>query len=140
MSIFHRGKKKNTKATPPITAHELQDLPYAGDFDLPREEEKLRVVYEHERAGATFDIRKVFAAKGIGAKTIAKIGHFPAHRELADMVEEQYGGGTYNIHPAGSARVLKTYVIDGPPRYRPWEPSGKNLVVRNLKILLRLTF
>ncbi len=137
MSIFHRGKNKNTKATPPITAYELQDLPYADDFDLPREEEKLRAVYEHERRGGSFDIRKVFATKGTRAKTIAKIGHFPAYDEVADMVEEQYGGGTYNIHPSGTARILKTYSVDGPPRFKPGETQLEKSHVQELKASLQ---
>ena len=140
MSIIHRGKKRNTKVPPPITTEELEDLPYAGDFDLPREEEKLRAVYEHERRGGSFDIRKVFATKGTRAKTIAKIGHFPAYDEVADMVEEQYGGGTYNIHPAGSARVLKTYIVDGPSRYRPEGTQREKSHVQELKASLEANF
>ncbi|MCZ6488937.1 MAG: hypothetical protein O7A06_00205 [Acidobacteria bacterium] len=133
MSIFHRRKKNNSKTGPPITAQELQDLPYAGDFDLPREEEKLRAAYEHERAGGNFDIRKVFSAKGTGAKTIAKIGHFPAYHEVTDMVEEQYGGGSYNIHPAGSARILKTYTVEGPSRFKPGGTRPEKSHVQELK-------
>ena len=133
MSIFHRGKKRNTKVPLPITTEELEDLPYAGDFDLPREEEKLRAVYEHERRGGSFDIRKVFATKGTGAKTIAKIGHFPAYDEVAEIVEVQFGGGTYNIHPSGTARILKTYSVDGPSRYRPGGTRPEKSHVQELK-------
>ncbi len=60
--IFQKGKKNLTKTVPPDTIRELEDLPYAGSFELPREEEKLRAVYEHERAGGSFDIRKVFSS------------------------------------------------------------------------------
>ena len=73
MMIFQKRQKRITKTAPAITAEELEDLPYADNFDLPREEAKLRAVYEHERAGGDFDIRKVFAAKGMRAKTIATV-------------------------------------------------------------------
>ncbi|MCH8282192.1 MAG: hypothetical protein IIC96_16090 [Chloroflexi bacterium] len=133
MSIFHKGKKKITKVAAPITTEELEDLPYAGDFDLPREETKLRAVYEHERTGGNFDIRKVFAARGTRAKTIAKVAQFPSHYDLLAMVDETYGGGTYNIHPAGSARVLKTYVVDGPPKYKPGGTQREKTRAQELK-------
>ena len=114
--IFQKRKKNLTKGVPPITAKELADLSYADNFELPREEEKLRAVYEHERAGGSFDIRKVFSSGRFKGRTIATVANFPS--DLVDMVEEQYGGGTYNIHPAGGPRVFKTYVIDGPSKYR----------------------
>ena len=98
--IFHTGKKKKADTAPPITFKELEDLPYADNFDLPREEERLRAVYEHERSGGSFDIRKVFSSKGMKGKTIAKISSFPACYELLDMVEESHGGCTYNVHPS----------------------------------------
>ena len=116
--MFNRRKQKRSKAAPLITLEEFEHLPYADNFELPREEAKLRSVFEHERAGGSFDIRKVFASMGVNRKTINTVAHFPSYWELADIVENQYGGGTYNIHPAGSPRLFKTYVIDGPPKFK----------------------
>ena len=131
--MSHKVKKGKAKTSPPITIKELDDLPYADNFDLPREEEKLRAVYEHERAGGNFDIRKAFAFKGMRAKTIATVADFPGYFDLVDIVEEQYGGGTYNIHAAGSARVFKTYVLDGPPEFNVGRPQREKSPVQRLK-------
>ena len=131
--MSHKVKKGKAKTSPPITIKELDDLPYADNFDLPREEEKLRAVYEHERAGGNFDIRKAFAFKGMRAKTIATVADFPGYFDLVDIVEEQYGGGTYNIHAAGSARVFKTYVLDGPPEFNVGRPQREKSPVQQLQ-------
>ena len=131
--IFQKGKKKSTKSIPPITNKQLADLPYADNFELPREEEKLRAVYEHEQAGGDFDIRKAFSSKGMRSKTITTVANFPAYYDLVDLVEEQYGGGSYAIHPAGGASVLKTYILDGPPRFRPEKPQREKTAAQKLK-------
>ena len=40
--MFQKRTKRTSKAAPQITTEELEDLTYADNFDLPREEEKLR--------------------------------------------------------------------------------------------------
>lgn len=131
--IFQKRKKKIARTEPTITTEALEDLPYADNFDLPREEAKLRAVYEHDQMGGNFDIRKVFGSKGMRARTITTVAHFPAYNKVEDIVEEHWGGGTYNIHPAGSPRVFKTYYIDGPPRYGPEKPPREKSAVQKLK-------
>ena len=83
----------------------LRSLPYAIEFDWQngREYKKLVTVYYHEREAGNFVVRK-----GLGDRKIHRHGpiilemdHFPTYDELADEVQEEYGGGTYNIY-AGS--------------------------------------
>ena len=131
--MFNRRKQKRSKAAPPITFEDLEALPYAVNFDLPREEAKLKSVYEHDRSGGNFDIRKVFASKGVTSKTIATVDHFPDYFDLVNMVEQQFGGGTYNVHPAGRPRVFKTYIIDGPPVYKVDRPQREKSPLQKLK-------
>ncbi len=52
--MFNRRKQKRSKAAPPITFEDLEALPYADNFDLPREEAKLKEVYEHDRSGGAY--------------------------------------------------------------------------------------
>jgi len=120
---FGKQEQKKAKAAPMITFEELEELEYSENFDLPREEDKLRAVYYHRRAGGRFDIRKVFVSNGMKIKTIATVAHFPSYVDLLDLVEDQYGGGTYRIHAAGSPRVFMTYVINGPPTYKVDKPQ-----------------
>ena len=95
---------------------DYSDLPYASEFELPREEARLRAVYDHEQAGGNFVVRKQYSNKGRATREIATLDKFPVFEELLAAVEEMYGGGTYNVCPANSQKVLKSYVIDGPPK------------------------
>ena len=119
---FGKQQQKEAKAAPTITYEKLEELEYSENFDLPREEDKLRAIYFHQRSGGKFDIRKVFVSKGMRIKTIATVARFPTYFDLQDLVEEQYGGGTYRIHAAGSPRLFMTYVINGPPTYNVDKP------------------
>jgi len=83
-------------------------------------------VIDHLRAGGSFEIRKVFDSKGARSKVIMVIAHYPEFDELAEMVEEMYGGGCYSTHPAGSAKVLKKYTIDSPSRFLTGGPKQKS--------------
>ena len=49
------------------------------------------------------------------------------------IVEDTYGGGTYNIHSAGSARTFKTYVLAGPTKFRPAGPQREKSRAQELK-------
>ena len=100
----------------PFDAFDSSALPYASEFELPREEARLRAVYEHERRGGNFVVRKQYSNKGRTSREIATLDKFPVFDELLQAVEEQYGGGTYNVCPANSQKVLKSYVVDGPPK------------------------
>jgi hypothetical protein len=125
MGIFSKRKKKFSAQAAQSSLEGLQDLPYAFEFDLPREEQKLRAVLEHEKSGGNFDIRKGFNRRGVGSRTIMTIAHFPTYDQLVRMVEEEFGGGTYSIHPAGGPRVFKTYFLDGPSRFLARGPKEK---------------
>ena len=129
MRIFQKRTKKTAKHLAPLTINELEDLPYADDFDLPDEEKKLRALHEYVSAGAEagYDIRKVFNAKGMGARTVMTVHEFPTSKKLEGLVEEMYGGGTYRVHQGGSPRVFKTYHVDGPARFRVGEPKEPTL-------------
>ncbi len=137
MGIFQRRKQKHKAPVAPITQRELLNLPYAFDFDLPREEWKLRAVHDHERAGGVFHIRKVFGTKGARARIIMTIGHFPDIEELAEMVGEMYGGGAYSVHPAGSPKVFKKYEVDMPSKFLTGGPKQKSLRTTNKDELLQ---
>ena len=95
---------------------DYSDLPYAAEFELPREEARLRAVFEHEQSGGNFVVRKQYSNKGRTSREIATLDKFPVFEELFAAVEEMYGGGTYNVCPANSQKVLKSYVIEGPPK------------------------
>ena len=127
MRLFQKRSKKTNKDLALLSMKQLEDLPYADEFDLPDEEGKLRALYEYESAGAEggYDIRKVFNSKGMGARTVMTVDDFPTLEKLEELVEAMYGGGIYRIHPAGSPRVFKTYHVDGPPRFLVGEPKEK---------------
>ena len=42
-----------------------------------------------------------------------------------DLVEDQFGGGAYTIHPGNSPRVLKTYHLPGPSKFLIYGPKPK---------------
>jgi hypothetical protein len=92
------------------------ELPYASEFELPREEARLRAVYEHERRGGNFVIRKPYSNKGRTSRELLTLDRFPLYDEVVQAVEELYGGGTYNVSPVNSQKVLKSYAIDGPAK------------------------
>lgn len=56
------------------------------------------------------------------------IAHFPNFEELAEMVEEMYGGGTYAIHAAGSPKVFKKYEVDSPSKFLTGGPKQKSVI------------
>ena len=126
---FQKRTKKTTKHMVPLTIKELEDLPYSDDVDLPDEEKKLRALHRYVTAGAeaSYDIRKVFNAKGMGARTVMKVHEFPTLEGLEGLVEDRFGGGTYRVHQGGSPRVFKTYHVDGPARFQIGEPKEPTL-------------
>ena len=99
-----------------IDSFDPSELPYASEFELPREEARLRAVYEHERRGGNFVIRKPYSNKGRTSRELLTLDRFPLFDEVVQAVEELYGGGTYNVSPANSQRVLKSYAVEGPPK------------------------
>ena len=127
MGIFDRFRRDNSSEQvrlvrgfedgyDPFDSFDPAELPYASEFELPREEARLRAVFEHERRGGNFVIRKPYSNKGRTSRELATLDRFPVYDELVQAVEELYGGGTYNVSPANSHKVLKSYVVEGPAK------------------------
>ncbi len=122
----------------PFDSFDPTELPYASEFELPREEARLRAVFEHERRGGNFVIRKPYSNKGRTSREIATLDRFPVYDELVQAVEELYGGGTYNISPTNSQKVLKSYVVEGPAKSGTKETNTGGRGVAGVTVKQRL--
>jgi len=113
-----RGKGQRPKWASKVEDYDLyvDGVGTSYEFELPEEEDNLKRTWEHQNAGGEFVIRKSFNSKGIKNRRIAGFVHFPSAEEVMDRVEDQFGGGTYTIHPGNSPRVLKTYHLPGPSK------------------------
>ena len=125
---FRRGQEEeNVRLVQRQEEYEpdYSDVPYAGEFELPREASKLRAVWEHERAGGSFVIRKQYTSKGRASREIATLDRFPSYDDIVAAVEEMYGGGTYNVYAMQTNRLLKTYVVEGVSRALNLREAGR---------------
>ncbi len=123
---------KSRKGQQPKPASKLEDYDLYVDgvdnsyaFELPEEEDNLKRTWEHQKVGGVFVVRKSFHSKGIKNRRIAGLDHFPSEEEVMDLVEDQFGGGAYTIHPGNSPRVLKTYHLPGPSKFLIYGPKPK---------------
>jgi hypothetical protein len=125
---FRRGQEdESVNLVRPQQDYEpdYSDVPYAGEFELPREASKLRAAWEHERAGGSFVIRKQYTSKGRASREIATLDRFPTYDDIVQAVEEMYGGGTYNVYAMQTNRLLKTYVVEGTSRALNLREAGR---------------
>ena len=106
-----RGKGRQPKLASKVEDYDryIEEVDNSYEFELPEEEDNLKRTWEHQNAGGEFVIRKSFNSKGIKNRRFVGLLHFPSAEEVMDRVEDQFGGGTYTIHPGNSPRVLKTY-------------------------------
>ena len=131
MGLFDRFRRGNDERPVRLVRPEEEyepdysDIPYAGEFELPREAAKLRAVWEHERSGSSFVIRKQYASKTNARREIATLDRFPLYDDIVQAVEEEYGGGTYNVYGAQTNRLLKSYVVEGPSRAMNLRDTGR---------------
>lgn len=91
----------------------LADLPYAGEFDLDREQHKPYKVWQHEQAGGNFVVRK----QRINKPVPDRFDHFPTYEEAKDAVEKDPGGGNYGIYADDGLVGLNHQNIPAPSRY-----------------------
>ncbi len=122
-----RGKGQQPKPASKLEDYDLyvDGVDNSYEFELPEEEDNLKRTWEHQKVGGEFVIRKSFNSKGIKNRRIAGLLHFPSEEEVMDRVEDQFGGGTYTIHPGNSPRVLKTYHLPGPSKFLIDGPKPK---------------
>ena len=123
---------KRRKGQQPKPASKVEDYDLYVDgvdnsyaFERPEEEDNLKRTWEHQKVGGEFVVKKSFHSKGIKNRRIAGLLHFPSEEEVMDLVEDQFGGGAYTIHPGNSPRVLKTYHLPGPSKYLIDGPKPK---------------
>ncbi len=124
------NKRRKGQQAETDSKDEDYDLYYEGvdnsyEFQLPEEVDNLKRTWEHQNAGGEFVIRKSFNSKGIKNRRIARLLHFPSAEEVMDRVEDQFGGGTYTIHPGNSPKVLMTYYLSGPSKFLIDGPKPK---------------
>ena len=125
--LTKRGKGRQPKPASKVEDYNLyvDGVGNSYEFELPEEEDNLKRTWEHQKVGGEFVIRKSFNSKGIKNRRIVGLLHFPSAEEVMDQVEDQFGGGTYTIHPGNSPRVLKTYHLPGPSKFLIDGPKPK---------------
>ncbi|MDA1129864.1 MAG: hypothetical protein O2913_14405 [Chloroflexi bacterium] len=119
--MFGRRNKKKPKSRK-ITEKELAELSrleYAEEFRLPEEADKLRRLYEYDCTGGRYIVEKVVGSRGFRYVDVGVFDRFPSYDEIVEEVWDNYGGGTYSVHPEGGRGVFKTWQIPGPSKYRP---------------------
>ncbi len=122
-----RGKGQQPKPSSKAEDCDLyaDEVGNSYEFELPEEENNLKRTWEHQKVGGEFVVRKSFNSKGIKNRRIAGLLHFPSEEDVMDLVEDQFGGGDYTIHPGNSPRVLKTYHLPGPSKFLIDGPKPK---------------
>ena len=112
MSIFQRKGKRCSpvsKISPEYLA-ELQRLPYAEDFDLPREAERLARVHKHDLEGGSFEVRKIM---GKHSPVVIPFDEFPSESQILEAVFQDFGGGRYSVHLKGQPGAIKSFNFPG---------------------------
>ena len=124
-----RGKGQQPKPSFKVEDYDLyaDEVGNSYEFELPEEEDNLKRTWEHQKVGGEFVVRKSFHSKGIKNRRIAGLIHFPSEEEVMDLVEDQFDGGAYTIHPGNSPRVLKTYHLPGPSKFLIYGPKPKTV-------------
>lgn len=127
MGIFQRKRtKKNPRSNiQPDYLDELRGLPYAEDFDLPREAAKLARVYEHDISGGSFEVRKTMAGRTKHSPVVAVFSEFPSETQILEAAYESYGGGQYSILLKGQPGPIKTFNFPGRSKFHSQGPPPK---------------
>lgn len=129
MRIFQRKRMKRDPQSniAPDYLDELRGLPYAEDFDLPREAAKLARVYEHDMSGGSFEVRKTMAGRTRNSPIVAIFDEFPSETHVLGAVYENYGGGQYSIHLQGQPGPIKTFNFPGRSKFHSQGPPPKTV-------------
>ena len=116
MGLFNRRKRSRPSAE---EQEELLALPYAPALEWNAE--RLRHVRDLERRGTGFVVRR----PAYGNQALVTLASFPSEFELADVVGDQWGGGTFTV--CDGARVICTYRLPGPETgpNEGWRPKAK---------------
>ena len=119
----------------------VDTLPYAIEFDWQtskRAWDKLEAIYDHQSEGGTFVIRKSRGHKDSKhGPVVWELDHFPTYDELFAEVEEDYGGGTYNVYMGlASSTIAKSYQVPGSSRGTPG--NNKKAPATDVKETMRL--